>query len=256
LRDRDAAAKARYEAEDELQGIHRLREVTLEMTKKMECQLRRIEYRLNELMTQIREDSANNCTYEIIGDSLETIRLSKKSVSNAADVLAKKGLRLVPTSYTLSKGEVVVVIARGDWEGETVVIKQVCEETGDIILEPTLGWGGGLVFPESVIPDSMSDLRTITLKRTEIALWDYSLNTLDDIGISDYSRAEEKSSQRPAEKVLSVLSKLSSKTNSKKMSIVHNESQGSSSGKFTSARERKLMKAEERKMKKGKTKKK
>jgi len=256
LRDRDAAAKARYEAEDELQGIHRLREVTLEMTKKLECQLRRIEYRLNELMTQIREDSANNCTYEIIGDSLETIRLSKKSVSNAADVLAKKGLRLVPTSYTLSKGEVVVVIARGDWEGETVVIKQVCEETGDIILEPTLGWGGGLVFPESVIPDSMSDLRTITLKRTEIALWDYSLNTLDDVGITDYSRAEEKSSQRPAEKVLSVLSKLSSKTNSKKMSIVHNESQGSSSGKFTSARERKLMKAEERKMKKGKTKKK
>jgi hypothetical protein len=34
LRDRDAAAKARYEAEDELQGIHRLREVALEMTKK------------------------------------------------------------------------------------------------------------------------------------------------------------------------------------------------------------------------------
>jgi hypothetical protein len=67
---------------------------------------------------------------------------------------------------------------------------------------------------------------------------------------------EEKSTQRPAEKVLSVLSKLSSKTTPMKMSIVHNKSQGSSSGKFTSARERKLMKAEERKMKKGKTKKK
>jgi hypothetical protein len=34
LRDRDAAAKARYKAEDELQGIHHLREVALEMKKK------------------------------------------------------------------------------------------------------------------------------------------------------------------------------------------------------------------------------
>lgn len=254
MMDREAAAKARYDAEDELREIQCLREATMRMTQKFECQLRRIEYRFTELMTQIREDSANNGTYEILGDSLETIRLSKKSVSNAADVLAKKGLRLVPPSYKLSKGEIVVVIAQGDWEGETVVIKQVCEETGDIILEPTMGWGGGLAFPESVIPFNMSDLRIITLKRTEIALWDYSLNPLDDLSNTDYSKTEEKSSLRSEEKLLSVLSKLSSNTTPKKMLVVNSKSHGSSFGKFTSARERKLSKAEERKRKKGKPK--
>jgi hypothetical protein len=79
---------------------------------------------------------------------------------------------------------------------------------------------------------------------------------LDDLGSADYSKDEETSSLRPEEKVLSVLSKLSSNTTPKKMPAIHGKSHGSSFGKFTSARERKLMKAEERKMKKGKTKKK
>jgi dsDNA-specific endonuclease/ATPase MutS2 len=247
LQDRDAAARARHEAEEELREIQRLRDATIHLTQNFEAQIRRIEYRLSELMKQMKEENNEKYTYDIIGNSLESIRLSKKAVANAADVLAKKGLRLVPPTYKLSVNEIVVVIAQGEWEGETAVVKQFCEETGDIILKPTFGWGGGLLFPDSVVPSSMSDLRTIALKRTDIALWDDYSNTLYGMGggNQEYSRKEEKGKFKSADKLLSVLSTLRPTTTADRPSA-----------KFTSSRERKMIKAEERKLKKGKKKKK
>jgi hypothetical protein len=53
---------------------------------------------------------------------LTTLHLAKKVVVSKEDMLAEKGMRLLSMSDIVHPGDSVVIVAKGDFEGETATV--------------------------------------------------------------------------------------------------------------------------------------
>ena len=236
-KDREAAARSRKDAADAVLDTRMRREATICMARAYEARLKRIEHRLNEQFKRLKADDSKS-GYDVIGDSLESLCLAKKQVVRDADLLAEKGLRVVPPTYELSQGEMVVVIAKGEWEGETAVVKEVNKKTGQIVLSASFGWD--CISPERAQSDQaahFSELGAIIMTRKDIALWDYP----DIISVDNKDNSRKgKSNGKPVDKLFSLLLEMKPTLSTSEGPAV----------KYTSSRERKTTTAAARKEKK------
>ena len=85
--------------------------------------LSRLESRFDSIFDTLKKEasSSGDNAFEIVGDSLEEIRLLKRRVQTEEETLAEKGLRRVSDSYSFYEGEMLVIIAEGDWKGYDAV---------------------------------------------------------------------------------------------------------------------------------------
>ncbi len=159
-------------------------------------QLSRLESRLRSIFDTLKDETTRD-TFELVGHSLEELRLLKRRMQTEEDTLSKKGLRRVPDSYSFYEGETVVIIADGEWKGFDAIIKAVDINDDPLTVTPVLDFC------------SMScdvEQEYITIRRGDVAIFDNP-----DWGFSDSAVASARANserKRSGSNMLNVLSTL------------------------------------------------
>lgn len=192
-----ATNSAKVEAESIRNELRLEKEDTLVKLETSNIYLSRLESRLESIYQTLSED-ATKSVYELVGDSLEELKLVRRKVKSEQEALAEKGLRRVPDSYSFYDGETVVIIAEGEFQGYNAVVK-VEDETSEshpysyettVVVVPTLDL---FSLDEEGEPP-------LELKRSDIAIWDYGFGEYDDYSVQKPKRSSER--------VMSLLSSL------------------------------------------------
>ena len=207
-----------------------------QMVSKIEASrmyLSRLESRLDNIFLKLKDEDTRD-SYELVGDSLDELRVMKRKVQTEEDMLREKGLRRVPETYLFYEGENVVIIAEGEFKGHDAVVRNADDQMALTVM-PVLD-----LFYED---ESQSP---IVLKRSEIAIFDYPD---PEWGFSDDPYSSYSSSKKTSgSNVINALSKL----DLSKSKTVTTKSRDEPT--FISARQRKAAK-NVTKQKKGKRKK-
>ncbi|KAL7512051.1 hypothetical protein ACHAXN_009499 [Cyclotella atomus] len=219
-----AANIARQESEKIQSELSSMKHDTLAKLQSSDMYLSRLENRLEAIFQTLSNDDTKNA-YELVGDSLDELKLLRKKVKTEEELLAEKGLRRVPENYSFYNGETVVILAEGEFKGYNGVVKMDESESTEQHAHD---------FTVTVIPtlDLFSldeeEEPPLQLKRRDVAIWDYP----DTFGY-DYPTQTSKSNSSST-KVISLLSTLNvdRKTTKSNESDKRNEA-------FTSARQRK-----------------
>lgn len=201
-------------------------------------QLSRLESRLSSIFDTLKEDDTRE-TFELVGDSLEELRLIKRKLQTEEDLLSEKGLRRVPDSYSFYEGETVVIIADGEWKGYDAIVRAVDKDDPMTVT----------VFPvlDFFSIDDDLEQESIALRRRDIAIFD-----IPDWRYSDSTAVGTKSSSERKRSGANVLNVLSTLSTSKIKSSTSYTAKGENT--FISARQRKAA-AAAAKQKKGNKKK-
>lgn len=182
-----------------------------------EKKLGRIEAKLDGMVKILQEDTTDSM--ELVGESLQTLRLQRRKIKSEAEKLADRGLKFARTDYQFAKDEIVVIITE-PWDGETARV--VGSSPSEVIVVPTFGL--------SVDADIASS--SITLKRDQIALWDY----LGSEGMENVVQGSTVSRSRQHESLASALSSISSQKTKKEETKIRGKGSGN---QFISSRQRK-----------------
>eukprot|EP00804_Cyclotella_cryptica_P002751 CCRYP_009634-RA/>CCRYP_009634-RA protein AED:0.15 eAED:0.15 QI:1562/1/1/1/1/1/2/2212/563 len=217
-RERLAANVARQKAEEILREVSYQKDDTIAKLQSSDMYLSRVESRLEAIFETLRKDQSKN-EFQLVGESLGDIRLMRQKIKTEEELLAEKGIRRVPESYSFYVGESVVIIAEGEFKGYNAVVKAV-DSGSTLIVVPTL----------DLFSKDEDDAPYIELKRSEVAIWDYLDSTED---VSKVSRIG------PKNIVLSLLSSLNDDKNKAPKYRAQSEKTKDS---FTSSRERKAAK--------------
>jgi hypothetical protein len=161
-------------------------------------QLSRLESRLSSIFDTLKQDDTRE-TFELVGDSLEELRLMKRKLQTEEDLLSEKGLQRVPDSYCFYEGETVVIIADGEWEGYDAIVRAVDKDDPmTVTVVPVVDFFS--------IDDDLQQ-EPIALQRRDLAIFDipdWKFSDSTDVGSKSYSARK-----RPGSNVLKVLSTLS-----------------------------------------------
>jgi len=157
---------AKKNAEKAEKEIIMVRDAMILLARAYDQKLSRIESHLDDMIHKLNEDKTNS-NYDVLGDTLESLRLVKKKIKSMEEMLREQGLKIVPDSYEFREGETVVIIAEGEWKGETGYIPSTHNDTTSKLV--------------TVILDSVCDgltnvspfLPPISFNRNDIAIWDY-----------------------------------------------------------------------------------
>lgn len=177
-----AAIKDAVDAENYRKEMKECREATISLALAYVQHFERLEKRLNLLVHEIKNYPSKD-TFDIIGETIEQLRAVKRKVKSAEELLKERGLRKIPYDYEFKRGEQVVVISPGEWEGETlsVAADQKSATKAQVVVEPSYQWGSSLSFNTFSDPDPFNTNANKTtslslnflLNRTEVALWDF-----------------------------------------------------------------------------------
>mmetsp|Transcript_1952 Transcript_1952/g.2878 ORF Transcript_1952/g.2878 Transcript_1952/m.2878 type:complete len:182 (-) Transcript_1952:195-740(-) len=165
----------------------------------------------------LQEDTTDSM--EIVGETLQTVRLQRCKIKSEAEKLAERGLKLARPDYQFVKDEIVVIITE-PWDGETARV--VAYNPSEVTVVPTFGLG-----IEADIASS-----SIRLNRNQIALWDYS----DSEGVGNFAHDSTVSRSHRRDSLESALSSISSKKTQKGGRKTEGKVNGN---QFTSSRQRK-----------------
>ena len=230
--EQQAAKQLVQQTEETLNEVSEHKQNMISKFKVSTMQLSRLESRLESIYEQLSNEDTRS-TYELVGDSLDELRLLKIVVQSEEEILSDKGLRRVSDSYTFYDGESVVIIADGEWQGYDAIVKEVDTDDSSVVtVVPVLD----LFSPIG------EDTEPLTLSRRDVAVFDYP-DPYDDI---DYSSPKQKKSS--GSDVLSVLSTLDTGTSKPTPQKASNKEKA-----YTSSRQRKA--AGKNKSKKGNKKK-
>jgi DNA mismatch repair protein MutS2 len=217
------------------------RKAMLSLAASYETQLDRLERRLDDCYRQLREDDSKD-DLEVIGDTLAELKIAKKQILSQQELLRRKGLKLLPTSYALSAGESVIVVAsESEWDGRTVQV--IADGTLDSSLGPTEvlvrastsfeAWDS-MFADDNLVGDGIDRMedRPWIVQRHELAIWDYdSIWEEDGYGGSMMKATSVPDSKRRLNSLLSTLKSDTSLSNPTKGTNIKNS--------FASARARK-----------------
>ena len=197
-------------------------------------QLSRLESRLGGIFEALKRGKGGDA-YELVGDSLEELRLLKKKLLTEEEVLSEKGLRRVPESYSFYEGETIVIIAKdSEFKGYDAVVKGV--DVDDPLMVTVVPVLDLFSFNEDDAQEPLA------LRRRDVAIFDYPKwgVSSDDKFVEGGAYSDRKKS---CNNLMSVLSTLTT-TSERKITT-------STSGKtpFVSARQRKSSAAAEKKIK-------
>jgi dsDNA-specific endonuclease/ATPase MutS2 len=226
-----AANNARQESERIQRELILIKHDTLIKLQSSAMYLSRLESRLEAIFQTLSNDDTKNA-YDLVGGSLDELKLVRKKLKTEEEMLAEKGLRRVPENYRFYNGETVVIIAEGAFNGYNGVVKVVEEPEISLQSQRTV-----TVVPTlDLFSINEEEEPPLQLKRSDVAIWDYP----DTFGY-EYTSKPSKSSSSSA-KVMSLLSTLNVDNKTAKS----NENDKSSEA-FTSSRQRKASKKGKRK---------
>ncbi|KAL7533764.1 hypothetical protein ACHAXR_005438 [Thalassiosira sp. AJA248-18] len=218
-------------------------EIKEDMVSKIDVQkmyLSRLESRLESIFETLKDEETRDA-YELVGESMDDLRLLKRKVQTEQELLSEKGLRRVADSHSFYEGEAVVIIKEGEWRGYDAVVKDADDPLA-VTVVPVLD-----LFNDG---DAQED--PLVLRRSEVAIFDYP-----DWGFSDDTYAGTDSYSKQKQTSSNVLSVLSTLSTSKSKASTSNDTKTRENNSFTSARQRKAAKstAKQKKGNKGKRKK-
>ncbi|KAL3809593.1 hypothetical protein ACHAXA_005809 [Cyclostephanos tholiformis] len=192
------------ETEATYREVLQYKEDTISKIKVSRMHLSRLESRLGNIFDILKGSEGG--TYELVGDSLEELRLLKRRLKSEEEILSEKGLRRVPDSYSFYEGEKVVIISDSEFKGYDAVVKRVdAEDPLVVTVVPVLDL---FSFNENDIQE------TLALRRKDVAIFDYpkwGFTSTSDDKYED-SHTERKKSRN---KLMSVLSTLSTASETK-----------------------------------------
>lgn len=97
-------------AESLLKDSREIFQKTANVATSYEKKLARIENRLNSIFAKLKADE-NVGSLNLVGTTLQHVRLDRKRVQTQTEMLRNRGLKLVPFSYQFSLREMVVILA-------------------------------------------------------------------------------------------------------------------------------------------------
>ena len=208
-------------------------------------QLSRLESRLGGIFDALKGGEGGDA-YEIVGDSLEELRLLKKKLLTEEEVLSEKGLRRVPESYSFYEGETIVIIAEdSEFKGYDAVFKGV--DVDDPLMVTVVPVLDLFSFNEDDAQEPLA------LRRRDVAIFDYPKwgVSSDDKFVEGGAYSDRKKSRN---NLMSLMSALSTLTTTSERKITKSTKAAVEGGKspFVSARQRKSSAAAEKKKKKKK----
>ncbi len=208
--------------------IIRCRDAIISLSKSYDQQLSRVEDRLDRIFQLLKEDETKNA-YDIVGESLSTVKLSRKQVKSQEVMLREKGMRVVTINDKLLAGESVLVIGN-EYEGEsaTVSIDQSEADFDEIMIDVNFEYASSL-------DDSKLSLR---MKRNNLAVWDYPSMDDGDWGMSSFDTDTTRSVPESRNNLLNLLGSLKPSDDNKMDKTAPKMKKGSHS-KFSSSRQRK-----------------
>lgn len=228
-REKDAAEAATQKAETIAEEAMKCRSAIVALAQAHEDHLSRLETRLNSIFTDLKKDQSGT-VYDLVGNTLGEVRLVKEKILSEKELLASRGLKAVPFDYQFTEGENVVIVAEGEYNGQTATIasRDVGGKTGElkeVLVFPSLDWEWR---PDEV--DAQPSPPKV-FKVSDIALWDYPTDWPIDGETKSRSISEAKQG------LFDTLNKLSSSNDGKSRQLDNPST--SSRSKFTSSRERK-----------------
>lgn len=212
-------------AEEHQHDMLRCREGLLSLSRSYSQRLSNIEYRLDTMMNEMKDQHE---TYELLGNSLASLRLVKKQLISNEYILQTKGMRVVALSDVFKGGEKVVVIS-GDYEGEsgTIIMSDVEKAFDELLIE--LDIEHGLAFLQSY---------PRKFKRRELAVWDYPRDSRSSFRIETGDVTPSISQSK--NNLMQLLNNLDRDvSNSKSIKRVDSAGIEKSEGRYNSSRERK-----------------
>ena len=224
------ATTARERAESYLQEMATCRAAMIDLAKQYDRSLGYWESRVTDCYSKLQNDKSNSL--ELLGETLDEIRVAQKRIQSQAEKLRQRGLRLLPSDYVLAHGESVVIVD-GTWDGaEGTVVVQQSTEANKASNDKSAVWVSVSVSP-------LEQSQMVQLQRHQVAIWDYD-SVFDDWDEDNWSAgiSREESKRRLG----GILSTLSTKTPSS--AARQNEVTTKS---YTSARERKAAKKRKKK---------
>ena len=221
--------------EDNAVDSSRCRQAMVSLARAYECHLdRKLEY-LEATYQKLNAKGTSD--YELIGETLEELKVVKKKIITQEEQLAEKGLKVVPINYALDVGESVVIISKDEWEGMTakVVVDGSTSDTSigpnQVLVKPSFS----LHAWDDVILTNIDPMaeRTLILERQDIAIWHFD-SIYDDNAFETKPATSITNSKQKVSSLLSTLDSVSKRNDSKKS--VKNKRKAKS---FQSSRQRK-----------------
>jgi len=223
------AFEASKEYEDQ---ISQCRTAMIHLARAYDQKFSRLENRLDNIFDTLKSDETKN-SYDLVGESLEVLRIVKKKVRSEEEFLKERGLSPISYSHDFQVGESVVIIAKGEYDGNTAKISKLHgDDTISVVLSND--WDSDIILKD----DSMTQ-ETLQLTRKEVAFWDYP--DYDEWGIDAQLNNQVKSVPDSRTRLSTVLSNLNYSGSSAASAIGRNSSVKVNQS-FASARERKASK--------------
>lgn len=197
-REKETLALATEATDGYRNDIIRCRDAIVALARSYDQNFSRIESRLDDILLVLKEDETRNA-YDIVGDSLSTLRIKKKEIKSKDEMLREKGMRVVTISDVVDAGDQIMIIAKGDFEGETSTVSNDQNDAAFDELVVDLDFDNGLSLRESKL--------SVKLKRSELAVWDYP-SFDEDWGISNSEQGQTRSVSDSRNRLLNVLSAL------------------------------------------------
>jgi hypothetical protein len=223
---------ARQQAEHHVEDMAQCRAAMMRLAGHYDQRLGRLVSRVTECYEQMKGDTDS---LELLGDTLDQIRVVKKRVQSDTEKLRDRGLRVVADFYSLSPGELVVVIAgeENTWDGvEGQVVEAGSSDSCQLAPNEVL---------VAISTDPLEESQRVVFQRYQLAIWDYDSVFEDMNGPPATQTVSHVESKR---RLSGLLSSLDSTTSSPRQPGDDDKSQGR---RFTSSRERKASKKKGRK---------
>jgi hypothetical protein len=217
----DKAKQSRRETEDILAEIKACKAAMIQLATNYDRDLGFLEARTRHCFKKLKHDETGSL--ELLGKTLEEIRIVRKLIQSDAERLREQGLRLVPADYEFSDCEKVVIVgSTSAWEGaEGSIVLDDCS-TNDICVAIRIA----PTEPE----------QSIMVPRHQIAIWDY--DSIYKVSEEDFRSSGSRPSREASKRrLVSVLASITSSHDKK--SGISNMAKADESSSFTSSRQRK-----------------
>ena len=238
--DRETLAIATQVTNEYIADIVKCRDAIIALSRSYDQHLSRIEGRLNDMYNELKHDETRNA-YDLLGESLSTLRLARKLNKSKEEMLKDKGMRVVSMSDNLQSGDRVIVIAKGAFEGESAFVSydqnDVAFDELSVDLECELGFH---------LEEPAQQLQSFKMKRSDLALWDYP-NFDEDWGVPVLDLQQTQSIPDSRNSLINVLQKLKTAGPEKKKSTGSTNIIANGGSKYKSSRQRKAAKKKKRK---------
>lgn len=217
----------------------RCQKAMLSLARAYERHFSLIEARVERTYKELKGSGAR--PVEVVGDTLKELRLAKKQAESAAELLRQRGLKMLPFDKDLNEGDIVVILAEGEWEDTTGKVMQMEVPGVDLARDEVLVMPSFLPWHFPGQPAAGMSVHPLVLHRSDLAVWDYDSIVEADLD-SDGTPSGIPESKR---RLNDVLATLKSKTTVSQLDA--STSDGTAKPSFQSSRERKASKKSKRK---------